>query len=221
MKKWECTICGYIHEGDEPPDECPVCGADKSKFVEIKEEEKPAESSSAQEAEAVEKEPDTSTAASEPAAAATKKKETLSGFDQIKDLLVKHHLHPITVHTPNGILPIAVIMLLLSWVSGNIFLGKAAALNLFFVILALPVVIFTGIVEWKKKYQGAVTGKFKIKIAAASVTAAGSVITLAWYLIDNTVLTSSGAWIFILIACITVLAAGLAGHIGGKLVFKD
>ena len=35
MKKWECTVCGYIHEGEEPPDECPVCSADKSMFVEV------------------------------------------------------------------------------------------------------------------------------------------------------------------------------------------
>lgn len=32
-KKWKCTVCGYIHEGDEPPDFCPVCGSDRSKFV--------------------------------------------------------------------------------------------------------------------------------------------------------------------------------------------
>ena len=38
MRKWECTVCGYVHEGEEPPDECPVCAADKSMFVEITEE---------------------------------------------------------------------------------------------------------------------------------------------------------------------------------------
>ena len=32
MKRWECVICGYIHEGDEPPDICPVCGAAKELF---------------------------------------------------------------------------------------------------------------------------------------------------------------------------------------------
>ena len=32
-KRWRCTVCGYIHEGDEPPDVCPVCGADRSQFV--------------------------------------------------------------------------------------------------------------------------------------------------------------------------------------------
>ena len=34
MKKFVCTICGYIHEGAEPPEQCPQCKADKSKFTE-------------------------------------------------------------------------------------------------------------------------------------------------------------------------------------------
>ena len=34
MKKFVCTVCGYIHEGAEPPEKCPQCGADKSKFSE-------------------------------------------------------------------------------------------------------------------------------------------------------------------------------------------
>lgn len=33
MKQWICTVCGYIHQGDEPPEVCPVCGAKKEKFV--------------------------------------------------------------------------------------------------------------------------------------------------------------------------------------------
>ncbi|MDE7385796.1 MAG: NADH peroxidase [Muribaculaceae bacterium] len=34
-KKFICTICGYIHEGDEAPEKCPQCGAPKSKFKEL------------------------------------------------------------------------------------------------------------------------------------------------------------------------------------------
>jgi general stress protein 26 len=37
MKKWRCTICGYIHEGDIPPDSCPICGAGKDNFEEVTE----------------------------------------------------------------------------------------------------------------------------------------------------------------------------------------
>ena len=38
-KKWRCTVCGYIHEGDEAPEQCPVCKVGKDKFVEIVEQE--------------------------------------------------------------------------------------------------------------------------------------------------------------------------------------
>lgn len=31
-KHWKCRVCGYVHEGPEPPDECPVCGASKDMF---------------------------------------------------------------------------------------------------------------------------------------------------------------------------------------------
>ena len=30
--KWVCQVCGYVHEGDQPPEACPVCKAPASKF---------------------------------------------------------------------------------------------------------------------------------------------------------------------------------------------
>lgn len=39
MKKFVCQICGYVHEGDNPPEKCPVCGAPASKFIEQKSDE--------------------------------------------------------------------------------------------------------------------------------------------------------------------------------------
>ena len=37
MKKFVCTICGYIHEGDAPPKECPIFKASADKFQELTE----------------------------------------------------------------------------------------------------------------------------------------------------------------------------------------
>lgn len=34
MKKFVCTICGYVHEGDSAPESCPQCKAPASKFQE-------------------------------------------------------------------------------------------------------------------------------------------------------------------------------------------
>ena len=30
--KYVCTVCGYVHEGDNPPESCPVCKAPAEKF---------------------------------------------------------------------------------------------------------------------------------------------------------------------------------------------
>ncbi|MBN2878508.1 MAG: NADH peroxidase [Clostridia bacterium] len=35
MKKFRCTVCGEIVEGENPPKNCPVCNAPAEKFVEI------------------------------------------------------------------------------------------------------------------------------------------------------------------------------------------
>lgn len=34
MKKFVCSVCGYVFEGDAPPAQCPICKAPASKFVE-------------------------------------------------------------------------------------------------------------------------------------------------------------------------------------------
>jgi rubrerythrin len=34
MKKFVCSVCGYVHEGDSAPEVCPICKAPASKFVE-------------------------------------------------------------------------------------------------------------------------------------------------------------------------------------------
>ncbi len=34
MKKFVCSVCGYVHEGDSAPEACPQCKAPKEKFTE-------------------------------------------------------------------------------------------------------------------------------------------------------------------------------------------
>ena len=37
-KKFICTVCGYVHEGTEAPEQCPVCKAPAAKFKEMTED---------------------------------------------------------------------------------------------------------------------------------------------------------------------------------------
>jgi uncharacterized membrane protein/rubredoxin len=210
MRKWKCLICKYLHEGDAPPDQCPVCKAPASKFVEAE----PAfpEADAAGKAAAGESRTHSS------AAPPSRKSKILDG---VADLLSRRHAHPISVHFPNGILPVALMMFLLAWLFDAATTATAGFYNIVFVTLALPLVIFTGFLDWERKYKKALTPMFQIKIVAAAVVFAACVISLFWYLIDPGVVGSPQGWLFILLNGVAVAAAGVAGHIGGKLVFKD
>ncbi len=40
MKKYVCPVCGYVYEGDNPPEKCPQCGVPGSKFTVVEENAK-------------------------------------------------------------------------------------------------------------------------------------------------------------------------------------
>ena len=219
MKFWQCSVCKYIHEGDEPPAKCPVCGVDASKFVEIDEASIPDKklkkkaNATTQKAQSSRRADDIS---KEPPATAP-----LTPREKVESLLVKHHAHPVSVHTPNGVLPMAVVLYILAWLFNARILGTAAAISQTFVLISLPVVVYTGTLEWRKKYSGAMSPIFKLKILAAALTCTTSLITFVWYISDPTLLASAKAWVFIVLNILMLGSAVIAGHIGGKLVFKD
>lgn len=214
MKQWKCTLCGYIHTGDEPPEKCPVCGADKSKFilVEPAESEAPEESAEA---------PKTSSGPSPT--------ETPPGSSRDRavkmalDLMSKHHVHPISVHIPNGVLPVSVIFIFIAAVFNVENLALAAFYNMVFVLLSMPLVLFTGFNEWRLKYNQVKSGLFIAKIAAAGVVLATTLISVLWSAFDPLAALpgSSHRGLFLALHLVMLVAAGVSGFIGGKLVFKD
>lgn len=214
MKKWECTVCGYIHEGEEPPDECPLCGADKSQFVAVEEE--------GDRGDAAPSAPQEVRTAAAPAAAAIRETGTAEPpLQGMQALIARHHLHPIAVHTPNGIIPMAVFFVLLLVLFGAPGLGRAALYSYAFVLSFMPFVLFTGYVMWKIRYQGAATKLFKIKITASVVATILLATLVLWGFGQPSVLEpgSSGHGVFLFFSLIMLVAVGIAGHLGGKLVF--
>ena len=113
MKKWKCTVCGYIHNGNEPPRVCPVCGADRSKFVLMEDE---------QDDHLTESKPSTG---DEPEEDKIKEEmpfyqkykirgHSLSEAAKIASPLTRLHGHPIAVHIPNGVLPFCFLFTLVA-----------------------------------------------------------------------------------------------------------
>jgi len=131
-------------------------------------------------------------------------------------------VHPVSAHIPNGVIPVSVIFIILAMISGCKALGTAAVCNMIFVVMAMPLVIFTGYTEWKMKYRGFLSRIFLTKILCASLVAATSLIITLWLVFEPSVLTTSpNKWIFLFVTFVMIGAAGVAGYIGGKLVFKD
>ncbi|MCP4605711.1 MAG: alpha-hydroxy-acid oxidizing protein [Proteobacteria bacterium] len=46
MAKWICTVCKYVHTGNEPPDKCPVCCVGPEKFIRVPDAEEARDSES-------------------------------------------------------------------------------------------------------------------------------------------------------------------------------
>lgn len=209
-KRWRCTVCGYVHKGDRPPEKCPVCDAPEKMFIEIDEDGKTI-------GELKQDEPDTAMATLE----TTALKPSSSLFDKLVALSLKLHLHPITVHFPNGVLPAVLVFLCISVYFNNTAFETAAHYNLIFVLIMMPVVLLTGFIEWQKRYKGIKSAIFIIKIICSLIVLALVNVLVFWRLLDPEVLAegSPTRLIYLGVAAGMLAAAGLAGHLGGKLVF--
>ncbi len=230
MKKWKCTVCGYIHTGAEPPEKCPVCGAPKSQFVAVVEEgaanAAPTQLADATEAESgpvQEKSADPATTQAEIGAANAPAWFKNPKYRFVFDKMTQFHGHPISVHIPNGLLPVAVFFIFLSAIFSFKGMAIAAVYNLGVVALSMPLVLFTGWVDWQNRFSGAITHVFSVKIACGIIVTITSWILFIWLLINPAVvMTGQASRVgFLLIALVMIGAAGTAGWYGGKLVFKD
>lgn len=238
MKKWRCTVCGYIHTGDEPPEKCPVCGADKSMFEEITEApaevkapetetEKPDSPPPAVKSDAgkpsVQVVDDADKDRSALAMARDKVRETSFAqfYQGLTGLMTQLHAHPISVHMPNGLLPVSVLFVILGALLNIQSLETAAHYNMIVVLPAMPMVLFTGYIDWKNRYNRALTSVFIIKIICGILVTIGVIAIVFWRVADPGVTDGADRGPFLYLNILTLVPAGVAGYLGGKLVFMD
>jgi hypothetical protein len=219
--RWRCTVCGYVHNGSEPPEKCPVCGADKTLFVPVTDEavERLDAGGEPDEKDRTEDLPPPRT----PGTGFKPPWEGNSRLTAIAEKLTQLHGHPIAVHIPNGVLPLTVLFALLALLFRSHAFATAAGLNMVMVCLAMPIVIATGLVDWVNRFGGHMTPIFKNKlICAGVVTLLSLVLGIWWFASPEIYLRGLFAnWFFILLHLIDLGVAGLAGMYGGKLVFKE
>jgi len=196
---WRCTVCGYLHKGDQPPATCPVCHVDASKFELVEEQ------------------------AAEPTENVTllaKLTAQVKGFiEEMKSAFVPH---AVSAHFPNALLPTAALFWLLYFVSNKASFESTLFYLLVIVMLTSPITFATGFLDWRKKYSGKLTPIFRKKIALGIALVVIGLVAVLWRMINPEVLSSGGfsacafsILLFIMLGCVTLL-----GHYGGMLVFS-
>jgi rubredoxin/uncharacterized membrane protein len=178
-QKWKCTVCGYLHEGADPPEFCPVCGADRAKFIPLEQEK----------------------------------------VNLLHDMVKTFVLHPVAAHFPNGLIPTAVLFLLLTLLSGNIFTEHVVIYLLGVVLAVIPVSIASGVYDWRTRFHGERAMIFykKIGLAATLLLLVLSAVRLRYA--DPGLLAGGGArkWAYVGFVLTMLAVVTLLGHYGTKL----
>jgi rubredoxin len=222
VDRWKCSVCSYLHAGSAPPDSCPVCGSLAEKFE--PQVPTPPEPSDVFTSPATEAEPTAPSRDAPPSPGPGAAADWRIRYDQIAERLVQLHAHPIAVHIPNGVLPVAVALLVLSLLFHSVALEQAAFYNMIAVALAMPVVLYTGINDWQRRFRGALTSVFITKMVCGAIVCLGSLILVAWRALQPGVVQPSGPGktLYVLLHLVLFTAGAVAGFFGGKLiVFPD
>lgn len=136
--------------------------------------------------------------------------------EEMKKSLV---IHAVAAHFSNGLIPVAVLYLIFTLLTGSAFYEHTVLHLLVIVLLAVPVSFISGILDWKRKYKGAKAPIFIKKIRLAIALSVLAVIATAVRLFVPSVAEQSGPlfWGYsaILFAMLPVVV--LLGHYGGKL----
>lgn len=220
-RRWRCQVCGYVHTGPSPPDKCPVCGADRSMFILLPEEEVETTQEDVTSSPGKTGETKPQSVTESPQADPARRPSHFSHiYTIITTIMAKQHAHPISVHIPNGVLPIAFLFLLLGITLESDGLLLASHYNLVFVLIAMPVILFSGYNDWKIRLGGHMTRTIRIKIICGATVTGLSFILVIWRFAQPHVLEpwSSGRFIYLSVFLVTLLAAAIAGFFGGKLI---
>ncbi len=127
--------------------------------------------------------------------------------------------HAIAAHFSNGLIPVAVLYLLLTLSTGNSYFEHTVEHLIVIVLLAIPVSFFSGIHDWKTKYRAAKAPIFRNKIRLSGLLFLLCTSAVALRLCVPDVMSRQGIehWIYLALLFSMLPVVTLLGHYGGKL----
>jgi rubredoxin len=193
-KTWRCTVCGYLHKGDSPPDICPVCGAEASKFELVDE-------------------------GSVTGLAGLPEKVS----NLLKEMTDAFVPHAVATHFPCALVPTALLFLALALLIDLAAFEDVFFALLIVAVLTVPSAFGTGIYDWKKRLGGRPAPIIKKKTVLGLILFVLGIITVLWRWQDPQLL-KAGGWpvvVFILLLLAMLGCVTLLGHYGSLLVFGE
>lgn len=137
----------------------------------------------------------------------------------LKEMRETFFLHPIAAHFSNGLIPVAVLYLMLTLPAGDQFFEHTVEHLIIIVLFAIPVSFFSGIHDWTTNYKRAKTpvfiNKIRLSIVLFVLVAATVVIRLS---VPEVMYHNDWLhWVYIAFLFATLPVVTLLGHYGGKL----
>ncbi len=137
---------------------------------------------------------------------------------KLKDL----HIHSIFIHFTNALYPVAFFFIVLFLITGEESFDKTYFYIMVLATLSVPFSYASGVVEWRRRYQGAMIDIFFKKFRVGVVVfILGSAATL-WRYLSPEVLDGGGlkAALFVLLNLLILPPIVYLGHVGGKIVYE-
>lgn len=128
-------------------------------------------------------------------------------------------LHPVAAHFSNGLIPVAVLYLLLTLPAGNPFFERTVEHLIIIVVLAVPVSFFSGLHDWTKNYKRAKTPIFvnKIRLSIVLFLLVASAVVIRLTVPEVMYHNDWLHWVYIALLFAMLPVVTLLGHYGGKL----
>ncbi|ASQ89605.1 hypothetical protein CHL67_00435 [Prosthecochloris sp. GSB1] len=137
----------------------------------------------------------------------------------LKEMRETFFLHAIAAHFSNGLIPVAVLYLLLTMPTGDPFFEHTVEHLIVISLMAIPVSFFSGLHDWKTKYRAARTPVFLKKIRLSIILFLLALVAVSIRIATPDIMYYNGwlHWIYIALLLGMLLVVKFLGHYGGKL----
>jgi uncharacterized membrane protein len=144
---------------------------------------------------------------------------TLKSF--LNDMYTTFILHAVISHFINGLLPVSVLFLALSLVTGDTYFEHTVLHLVVISSCTIPIAFISGIRDWRIKFHGERAPIFYKKIALSILLLLLSLLAVSLRIIYPDILAGNGGlkWLYLggLVSMMPIVV--LIGHFGGKLAY--